>query len=146
MSVVAAELHGARILDLFAGSGALGLEALSRGARHVTFVENAPAALRFLRNNLAALEVPRDAVEIARTDALRFAASLEPGAFEVAFADPPYGRGFASRLAEIHCASAFADVLGIEHGRDEPLSLPDSARQKRYGDTVLTFLVAAHES
>jgi 16S rRNA (guanine966-N2)-methyltransferase len=138
MSAVAPELPGARVLDLFAGSGALGLEALSRGAERATFVENAPPALKALAANLAALGAG-DRSGIVRTDAVRFVEGLPAGAFDVAFADPPYGKGFAAALLTAFAAVPFASLLCIEHGRDEALpDLPD-LRTRRYGDTCLTF-------
>jgi 16S rRNA (guanine966-N2)-methyltransferase len=142
MSTVAAELDGARVLDLFAGSGALGLEALSRGAAHATFVETAAPALRVLRSNIEALGAAGRAT-VFRSDALRYAAALAPGSFDVAFADPPYGEGFALRLAEVFVARPFAAVLCVEHHRDDalPTVLPDH-RSRRYGDTVLTYILA----
>lgn len=141
MSAVAAHLPGARVLDLFAGSGALGLEALSRGAARAVFVEQAPAALRVLRQNVDTLgAAPR--AEVVRTDAIRYAEGLEPGAYDVAFADPPYGAGHAAALAEAYARVPFAAVLSIEHGRDDRLPEHAGARTRRYGDTFLTFLTA----
>src|SRR5215208_7039866 len=87
-SILGARVDGARVLDLFAGSGALGLEALSRGAAGVTFVERAPAALRVLRANLAALGAD---AEIVPSDALRWlgAASAASRQYDLVFLDPP---------------------------------------------------------
>ena len=145
MIAVAPILLDAEVLDLFAGSGALGLEALSRGARHVTFVENSSPALRSLERNIADLAVPQDSMRVVRGDAIRFAESLKPFQFDVAFADPPYGGGYAPRLAELFARTPFARLLCIEHTRDEPLGASPAtsvARERRYGDTVLTFLSA----
>ncbi|PLZ03420.1 16S rRNA (guanine(966)-N(2))-methyltransferase RsmD [Burkholderia sp. WAC0059] len=82
-------LDGQRCLDLFAGSGALGFEAASRGAARVLMVERSPRAAAQLRANQARLAAP--AVEIAEADALRLAAGLTPGSFDVVFLDPPFG-------------------------------------------------------
>ncbi|HYJ80605.1 MAG TPA: 16S rRNA (guanine(966)-N(2))-methyltransferase RsmD [Longimicrobiaceae bacterium] len=141
MSVVAPELPGAAVLDLFAGSGALGLEALSRGAARATFIENDARALAVLRANLAALDAAERAA-VFRVDALRYAQSLDGMAFDVAFADPPYGRGIAAELAEAFAARPFARLLSVEHGKDEILPALPGARTRRYGDTSLTFLLA----
>jgi len=141
MSAVAPEIPGARVLDLFAGSGALGLEALSRGAEHATFVENGPAALRVLRANLQALGAEPRAT-LVRTDALRYVAGLAPGAFDLAFADPPYGKGIAAALVEAFLATPFAGLLCVQHRRTDALPAAPGARERRYGDTVLTFLPA----
>ena len=136
MSIVMPELPGARVLDLFAGSGALGLEALSRGAASVEFVELAPKSLAALRTNVAALDAG-DAAVIHRADALRFVASLAPHAFDIAFADPPYGLSLATRLAALWMEVPFATVLGIEHRVDEVL--PGNGDRRKYGDTVITL-------
>ncbi len=141
MSTVAAELPGARVLDLFAGSGALGLEALSRGASRVTFVEHDAKALAVLRANLDALGAA-DRADVFRTDAVKYAAALTPAAFDVAFADPPYGKGFARAVAEAFAAAPFAALLCIEHGKDDALPTLPHARTRRYGDTYLTFVPA----
>jgi len=136
MSIVMPDLPGARVLDLFAGSGALGLEALSRGAEVADFVELAPKSLAALRENARSLGAG-DAAVIHRADALRFTAALEPRAFDVAFADPPYGLSFATRLAALWLAVPFAAILGIEHRVDEVL--PGRGDRRKYGDTVVTI-------
>lgn len=141
MSAVADHLPGARVLDLFAGSGALGLEALSRGAEHAVFVEQAPAALNVLRANLTSLGGDERA-EIVRADAVKYAQGLDTGAFDVAFADPPYGQGFAEALAQAFARTPFAELLCIEHGRDDVLPDLPGARTRRYGDTHITFIPA----
>jgi 16S rRNA (guanine966-N2)-methyltransferase len=135
------EIPGARVLDLFAGSGALGLETLSRGAERVVFVEQAPAALRALRANLEALGAVERA-EVVRADALRYVAALEAGAFDLALADPPYGTGLAEALAGAFAARPFAGLLCVEHGPDDAIPELPGARTRRYGDTRLTFLPA----
>lgn len=136
LSIVNPYLPDARVLDLFAGSGALGLEALSRGARVVDFVEIAAASLTAIRANAGALGAGDSAV-IHRANALDFVRGLDAGAYDVAFADPPYDLGLATRLAEQWLAVPFATVLGLEHRSDE--TLPESGDERRYGGTVLTF-------
>jgi len=135
MSIVSPSLPGARVLDLYAGSGALGLEALSRGAQRVDFVELAAASLAALRANIEALGVD-DTVRVHRADALRFAQRLGPGDYDLAFADPPYTGDAAQRLVALFRRRPFARILSVEHRAD--LALPgDDTR--RYGDTALTF-------
>lgn len=141
MSAVSDFLPGARVLDLFAGSGALGLEALSRGAEHAVFVENGAPALRVLRDNLVALGAGARA-DIVKADALRYAAALPRDAFDVVFADPPYAQGLAAALVDAFIAVPFAALLCIEHGRGDVLPATDGARTRRYGDTCLTFIPA----
>src|SRR5688500_3201345 len=112
MSILGEELAGARVLDLFAGSGALGLEALSRGAVSATFVElNAPS-LRALRENIAALAVDQ-AVTVHRGDALRYVERLTSGDFDLVLADPPYTTDQAARLVSLFRRQPFARILSV---------------------------------
>ncbi|RKP49220.1 16S rRNA (guanine(966)-N(2))-methyltransferase RsmD [Trinickia fusca] len=92
-------LDGQRCLDLFAGSGALGFEAASRGAARVVMVERNARAARQLRENQARLAAR--AIEIAEADALRLAENLAPGSFDVVFLDPPFGDGVLARALEL---------------------------------------------
>ena len=142
MSVLQHDLPNARVLDLFAGSGALGLEALSRGAAHATFVEKASGPLKALRSNVERLQA-QDRVDIVRDDALTFAGRLEADAYDVIVADPPYGRGFASELVHLFLARRFGRILAVEHRTDETLDEPPGAHTRRYGDTALTFITVA---
>jgi 16S rRNA (guanine966-N2)-methyltransferase len=141
MSAIAPHLPGARVLDLFSGSGALGLEALSRGAERVVFVEQAAPAIRILQANLETLGAAARA-EIVRSDALRYAAALEAGAFDLALADPPYGQGIGEALVRTFADRPFAALLCIEHGAADVLPELPGARTRRYGSTRLTFLPA----
>lgn len=136
MSILGARLPEARVLDLFAGSGALGLEALSRGAASADFVEIAPRSLKALGENIAALGADDRAV-VHRQDAIRFVQAQPAGAFDIAFADPPYGHGLAQQVAERWLAVPFAGVLGIEHRFDE--TMPAGGESRRYGSTAITF-------
>ena len=136
MSIVQQRLPGARVLDLFAGSGALGLEALSRGAATADFVEIAPASLAAIRANAATLGAG-DAARIHRADALRFVDRLSAHAYDVAFADPPYDLHVASALAERWLETPFATLFAVEHRVNE--MLPGAGDHRRYGDTVITF-------
>ena len=142
MSIVGPALVGARVLDLFAGSGALGLEALSRGAAAATFVEQDAKAIAALRANVDALGAA-EAVRVVKGDALKYARGLGAGSFDLAFADPPYGKGLARALAEAFAETPFAGLLCIEHGKDDVLPELAGARTRRYGDTYLTFITAA---
>jgi len=138
MSILQEALPGARVLDLFAGSGALGLEALSRGAATADFVELSPRSLEALRENIASLELGARAT-VHRADALRFAERLAPGAYDVTFADPPYNRDDAERLVALYRQTPFTRILAVEHPASSALSGDDT---RRYGDTALTFCYA----
>lgn len=135
MSILQASLPGAAILDLFAGSGALGLEALSRGAASAVFVDlNAPS-LAAITANITTLGVAERAV-VHRGDAFRFVERVELGTFGVAFADPPYAREDAAQLVALFRRRPFARILALEHAAKLDLAGDDT---RRYGDTALTF-------
>jgi 16S rRNA (guanine966-N2)-methyltransferase len=136
MSILQNELPGATVLDLFSGSGALGLEALSRGAAHATFVESAATSLASLRSNIEQLGAS-DAATVHRMDALRFLATVGERAYDVALADPPYRKGLAGKVAERWREAHFSRILAVEHAADE--AIPDGGDTRRYGDTALTF-------
>lgn len=133
------DLDGARVLDLYAGSGALGIEALSRGAATAVFVERDPQAVAAIERNLAPLGVE---ATVARADALRWLARAE-GEFDLVFCDPPYD--VASRLA-----GALAERLAVltpddarivtESDKRHPLQLPFPLLTERsYGDTRIAI-------
>jgi len=138
MSALGGDVQGAVVWDLFAGSGALGLEALSRGAASVTFVERAKGAQRVLRENLELLGAGGECTVVG-DDVFRFV-DRSAGVADVALADPPYGTGDARRLVERYVARPFAKQLWLEHPWRETLPLPATARTRRYGDTALTTL------
>ena len=140
LSLVGDELDGARFLDLFAGSGAVGLGALSRGARYVDFVENGAAALHSLKANVAALRATKRS-RIFKRDALPWIQTLEPGAYRIAFVDAPYGSKKLDRVIECWKDTPFSDVLILEHDKDHEIGM----KGKRYdlaGSTRITILRA----
>jgi 16S rRNA (guanine966-N2)-methyltransferase len=127
------DLAGARVLDLFAGTGSLGIEALSRGAESATFVDNSREAIAAINANLATTRLAAHAT-VERADALRFLAGGER--FDLALVDPPYAfAGWEGLLAH-----AFADLVVLES--DRALTLGEAwqaLRTKRYGGTVVTM-------
>jgi 16S rRNA (guanine966-N2)-methyltransferase len=136
MSIVHPWLAGARVLDLFAGSGALGIEAVSRGAAHADLVEKSAPSLRAIEANLSSLAAG-ELVRLHRADALSFVENLDAHAYDVAFADPPYDLGLAAQVAERWLATPFADLLGVEHRAFE--KMPEGGDTRRYGGTAITF-------
>jgi len=136
MSILQPQLPGARVLDLFAGSGALGLEALSRGAESVDFVDDAAASVRLITRNVEGLGAG-GAARVHRADGLRFLEGLDAGAYDVAFVDPPYAVDAAVRVAERWLAVPFAELLGVEHASST--KLPAGGQSRRYGITSITF-------
>ena len=139
MAAVGGKVEGAKVLDLFAGSGALGLEALSRGAEEVVFVERAKNALVTLRGNVELLGAKGECRVVAG-DAMAFVRRLPEGAFDLGLADPPYNLGLAGRLLEIFAEKGFAQELWVEHRSTEAMPPLPGLRQRRYGDTTLTAL------
>ncbi len=135
MSILAPMLEGARVLDLFAGTGALGLETLSRGAAEVHFVESAPASLALLRRNVEALGV-RDRSRIVRANAMTFLGKLGSDRYDLALADPPYAKDYAERVVRAFREQPFARLLAVEHATSVALAGDDT---RRYGDTSITF-------
>jgi 16S rRNA (guanine966-N2)-methyltransferase len=131
------EVAGADVLDLFAGSGALGIEALSRGADRVHFVESDGRAMATLRKNLANLGI-EDRATTSRRDVFRFLDDEEGRRWDLALADPPYDRPAADRLRERFLTAPFADVLWLEHADARPELRADAAWTRRYGDTRLS--------
>ncbi|CAN5690379.1 16S rRNA (guanine(966)-N(2))-methyltransferase RsmD [soil metagenome] len=136
LKLVEPDLDGARVLDLFAGTGALGLEAMSRGARYADFVENRPASLHALKANVAALRV-REKTRIFKKDALPFAAALNAGAYTIAFADPPYSSRMLDRLVEIWKRTAVSEILTVEHAHDH--KVPPGGRRHLFDETAVTL-------
>lgn len=135
MELVEADLHGAAVLDLYAGTGALGIEALSRGAATADFVENSPSALHALKANVALIRA-KDRTRIFKRDALRWAERLDAGSYDLAFADPPYRSRQGDRLVESWQATPFAAVLVVEHAADH--AVPAGGRTYRFDASALT--------
>jgi len=138
-------LDGQRVLDLFAGSGALGLEALSRGAEHATLVDSAPAAIKAIGANAAAIGLPPEAAEVRRQDARAFLRDARAAGrqYDLVLLDPPYrlaaelGRELSPLIAAV---LAPGGRVVSESDRRAPLDLdPDlpPTDERRYGDTLI---------
>ncbi|HSO29055.1 MAG TPA: 16S rRNA (guanine(966)-N(2))-methyltransferase RsmD [Candidatus Sulfomarinibacteraceae bacterium] len=141
-------LPGARVLDLFAGSGAAGIEALSRGASTAVFVERDPAAVVTIRANLERTHLSGPAATVVRADAIAWLATPAPaGQFDLAFVDPPYDRpdllaAALERLGSGNLLAPAAMVVAKHFWRDRPpdsVGLLASERERRFGETTLTF-------
>ena len=128
-------ITGATVLDLFAGTGALGIEALSRGATTATFVDADPRAVAAIKANLAATGMAERAT-VVQADVVRFLTEHPPAEVDVAFADPPYAFAGWARLLEVLPARLVA-IEARSHIDLPPVGHP--LRSKRYGDTVVTL-------
>lgn len=148
-NILGDRLHGSRFLDLFAGTGAIGIEAFSRGASFVVFVENHPATAKLIRENLKLLEVSEGA-RVIPTDAVAGIEKLEKesfAAFDLIFLDPPYAneKDYEATLRALEKLSLVGEstIVIAEHRRK--FSLPESlgrleqVRVLRQGDAALTF-------
>lgn len=146
------DLRGARVLDLFAGSGALGIEALSRGAAECVFVEAARDATRALRDNLAScgLSERSRVLQTAATTALRRLAN-DGVRFDGVVLDPPYGQGLVAKTLAALVAARIVAPAGwvlVEHHLDEPppeAPWPYLTKPHRYGKTAVTLLRVPEE-
>jgi len=153
-NILSHHVEGARVLDGFAGSGAVGFEALSRGAAFVAFLEADTESVMSIRDNLARFEteLPRDAWRLVHLDVergLRQLATIEPP-FDLIFFDPPYrsDEGKKALNTVVECAMlATAGLIVIEHDRRTILpasvGLFHQGKQHRYGETVLSFYQAS---
>ncbi len=130
------ELADLTLLDLFAGTGALGLEAISRGAKRCDFVETRPASLHALKANVVALRM-KERTRIFKKDALPFAAALGEDSYDLVFVDPPYESKMLDRVIASWVELRFSRVLAVEHARTHPL--PKGALTRSFEDTSITI-------
>jgi len=148
-NIIGPRVEGSRFLDLFAGTGALGIEAISRGAIFAVFVENHPAAVRLIRENLASLEINAEARIIASAvaPALAKLQSERAAAFDFIFLDPPYAneKDYEATLPALENSSLIAEstIVIAEHHKsfELPASLGQFERVRvlRQGDAALSF-------
>ncbi|MCX2723850.1 16S rRNA (guanine(966)-N(2))-methyltransferase RsmD [Roseibium salinum] len=139
------DLDGARVLDLFAGTGALGFEAISRGARHCTFIEEGAEARGAIRRNMETLGL-NGAAKIFRRDAVRLgsAGTIEP--FDLVFADPPYGKGLGEKALASAAAGGWLKpgaVCVLEERASADIEIPDGFSgldRRKTGDSQVVFL------
>jgi 16S rRNA (guanine966-N2)-methyltransferase len=141
-NILAPRIEGARVLDAYAGTGAVGIEALSRGAAHVTFIERDRRAQALIADNLAHCGVA-DGYAMIRASVSRALGDLQPASFDIMVFDPPYTQLPDDILAAAGDRLAAEGVLVLEHARRRPA--PESAgalvrtRQVISGDSTLSF-------
>jgi len=136
LDLLANDVKGARVLDLFAGTGALGLEAISRGATSADFVETRGSSLHALRANIAVLRQLKH-TRVFKKDALPFAAALAPDAYDIAFADPPYESRMLDRVIDTWRERKFSRVLAIEHATGH--DLPRGRQTRVFDESSITI-------
>jgi 16S rRNA (guanine966-N2)-methyltransferase len=140
------EIEGAEFLDLFAGSGAVGIEALSRGAARVLFVEQDHRVLKALRTNLQRCGVTADQAVVRSHDAFRFLGRIIGGDdfFDIIFADPPYGGKAAQRVVDMVAGAErpICTLLVVEHGEavfHDAGGILERLRTRKFGQTTVTY-------
>ena len=145
-NVLKDEVAGKTVLDLFAGSGNLGIEALSRRAESVTFVDSSSRSLKVIKENIESLNLGKRS-KIVGKDCLKVLPKLG-GKFGIIFADPPYLGGFAQKVIDLTVESGILEKKGIlvlEHHKKETFKCPEEellyVKAKRFGDTVVSFFV-----
>ena len=147
-NIIGNDIGGCQVVDIYAGTGALGIEALSRGAQHVVFIDNHPLALECVRANIAPLARP-DQWRILRWDAGSSLRCLAGGdhRFGYAFIDPPYNQGLVTKtLRNLLACDVMAPggLIVLEHHRRESPEALDTRMilrdQRRYGKTLVSFL------
>jgi 16S rRNA (guanine966-N2)-methyltransferase len=145
-NVLKDEVAGKCVLDLFAGSGNLGIEALSRGAEFVTFVDSSPQSIEVINENIESLNLGKRS-KMVGMDCLEALPKLG-GKFGIIFADPPYLGGFAQKVIDLTVESDILEkdgILVLEHHKKETFKCPEEkllyAKAKRFGDTVVSFFV-----
>lgn len=139
-NILGPDVSGCRFLDLFAGSGAIGIEALSRGAAEVVFVDVSPKSLELVRKNL---DKTRLLGSVIKSDAKEFLATA--GAFDIIFMDPPYDKNLVKLLAPLALSLMPNALVVAECGpaeREEQSLIDLCFRQKRYSQTTLMFMRA----
>ncbi|MEW5944569.1 MAG: 16S rRNA (guanine(966)-N(2))-methyltransferase RsmD [bacterium] len=144
-NVLGERVRGARFLDLYAGTGAVGIEALSRGAGFATFVDDSLGCGNLIRRNCESLGVAAGSYEIVVEDAREFIRSSGAGAYDVVFMDPPYGEGILRETLEALGASRLAGAgatVACQGGKMETergIGGFELTRQERWGSTWITF-------
>jgi 16S rRNA (guanine966-N2)-methyltransferase len=133
------DLAGTCVLDLFAGSGNLGIEALSRGSEEVTFVDSSRVCADVIEKNIRSLKANEQA-KIVKSDVGSFVEKCGEK-FDVIFMDPPYNKGLASELApRVYSLLKTGGMLVIEHSPDEPIPF-QPWKTRTYGDTMITYIM-----
>lgn len=145
-NVLKDEVKGRKVLDLFAGSGNLGIESLSRGAEFVTFVDSSSASIKIIKRNLESLDLDRRSKTVGK-DCLKVLPKLQ-GKFGIVFADPPYLCGFAQKVIDLVVKYDLLErdgILVLEHHKKESFKCPEDklfyVKAKRFGDTMVSFFL-----
>jgi 16S rRNA (guanine(966)-N(2))-methyltransferase RsmD len=146
-NILGVEVQESDFLDLFGGTGGVGIEAISRGAKHVVFIDNSIKSINVLRKNLQALNI-KDSIEVFNTDYRTAINKLYTNGrlFDIVFVDPPYNTGIAQNVLEQISENIILKdngIIVVEHDLKDPM--PDKVgclnkyRDKRYGSTMLSF-------
>ena len=137
---VLGDIEGSKVLDLFAGTGNLGIEAISRGAESVTFVDRSSKSLQLIKKNVTLMKL-ENSVEIQRKDSLKFIGKKNKGEFDLIFADPPYSYSDSSRLTLgviniLPQSGTFVYETSMKVSQNLPI---EPGRVKKFGETVINI-------
>lgn len=152
-SSIAPLISNARFLDIFAGTGAVGIEALSRGASSVVAVELSPKVARLIHRNCETIGVPRELLSVRVGAFDKVLPTLEGSTFDIIFADPPYDKNYGAAVLELvdaHNLLSFGGVLIIEHFAKE--TMPERSgrlglqKVRNYGQTTMSFYIREEKS
>ena len=144
-------INNANVLDLFAGTGALGIESLSRGAQSIVFVDNSRQAIRLIENNIKHLQIEQS-TKIIQYDILKNLACLDDKIFDLILMDPPYHRAYIYKtLMNILNQQCFDlnTIIVAEHAAKEDIHVPENLIQmdaRQYGDTKFSFFQGINKS
>ena len=144
-NILSTGVAGARFLDLYAGTGCVGIEAVSRGARVVTFVDSLPMSVRIIRQNCERLGIQESAVRMLQMDARGFIRSLKSGKFDIIFIDPPYGSDLFDETVDLIGEGGIVASGGIVVGQsDREVQVTNRGqivcmRQLKCGKTWISF-------
>jgi 16S rRNA (guanine(966)-N(2))-methyltransferase RsmD len=136
-SVLMNDLQDARVLDLFAGCGSLGIEALSRGAAHATFVDSSRSCIETIRRNIHSIKAEKQAT-IVKSEAELYVKKCTR-LFDLVFMDPPYHKGLATELTpHVYNLLKVGGILVVEHSQRDVIPM-EAWKAKRYGDTSISY-------
>jgi len=142
-SVLMHDLQDSLVLDLFAGCGSLGIEALSRGAAHATFVDSSRSCIEIIRKNIQSIRAENNAT-VMKGEAGQFVHKCRDR-FDLIFMDPPYHKGLATELTpHVYNLLKVGGILVVEHSLRDLIPM-DAWKSKRYGDTTISYFRRSEE-
>lgn len=147
-NTISAEIGGARILDAYAGSGALGLEALSRGGSFAQFIEKDARAFKILASNVAGMELDSNQVQVTRANCASWVENNQDQQFDIIFVDPPFDQLNLSTIFKLSCLLSGEGLMVLSHSGREAVPIVNGVvvvDNRMYGDAALSYYRKAAE-